>query len=122
MHKIVFAVAMPSTTLTYVNLSTLYRETNMLMKQTPKPSGSSMCYNRTVMVVAGLMCTVLLFPHSHSWLQLVALCGISDTSVAGSNSLPALLMNVSGSIREMPSINIVITSSVNYYTHLPTKN
>ena len=53
MCKLVFAVAMPFTTLTYVNLSTYYRYI-MLTKQTPKLS-SSMCYNRTVMVTAGMM-------------------------------------------------------------------
>ena len=69
----------------------------MLMKQTPKPSSSSMCYNTTVMIAAGMMCTVLLFPHSHSWLQLVDHCGISDTSVAGSSNrlstLPKIILN-----------------------------
>ena len=54
MCKIVFAVAMPFTTLTYVNLATHYRYMYMLTKQKPKLS-SSMCYNRTVMVTAGMM-------------------------------------------------------------------
>ena len=78
------------------NQSTLYRETYMLMKLTPKPSSSSMCYNRTVMIAAGMMCTVLLFPHSHSWLPLVDHCGISDSSASSSNrlsTLPKIILN-----------------------------
>ena len=85
--KIVFTVAMLSTThvVNSFNLSTLYRDT----KQTPEPSGSSMCYNRTVMYGAAVMCTVLLFLCSHSWLHLVDCAGSSNSFF----SLPKILLS-----------------------------